>query len=77
MAIHPRRLWGRSLDTIIPNLDGHPLLDMIDNILHAGRPGVGGSVQEVLALRKDGSAIAIEMSLLSWTQRDASTSGRS
>lgn len=58
---------GRRLDALIP-ISEQPIFDMIDELIAAGQPMIGGGVRETVVIRKDGTSLPIEMSLFSWKQ---------
>lgn len=64
-----QEVLGKPLNSLLPMSDG-PLMTMIDSLVRTGQAAISGSVRETLGLRKDGSALPIEISLFSWTQGD-------
>ncbi|MFP5227188.1 MAG: putative bifunctional diguanylate cyclase/phosphodiesterase, partial [Acidobacteriota bacterium] len=58
---------GMPFERVVPAGDD-PLMRMIEKFICSGQPSVGGSVQEAQAVRRDGSAFPIEISLFCWSQ---------
>jgi len=58
---------GWPLNAVVPVIDEHPLMEMIESLTFSGPSSLGGSVRETLGFRQDGSSFPIEMALVSWT----------
>jgi diguanylate cyclase (GGDEF)-like protein/PAS domain S-box-containing protein len=61
---------GKPVSMLAPVIGEHPLIEMLQGYIGSAHPSLSGSVQEVLAMHKDGSSIPIEMSLFCWMQSE-------
>lgn len=66
-----QEITGRPLSAVLPALEDHPLREMIASMIASGEPSLSGSGQETHGLHRNGSTIAIELSLFCWQQGSA------